>query len=161
MKKNVQIYDCSAYVLKKMGLSFAKIYRYEYDGIFEATPGCRRAVEKAASIFTELGHDVRPYRPKNLPHVSKVYGQFRSADGGKYGLKILEHEGLDKTALGLRLWQWRIPIWIQKWIVAPCLKWTVSPILASMLCPNESATKSWRLWELNQERLELLEVKKS
>jgi hypothetical protein len=54
-------------------------FRYDYDGIFEATPGCRRAVRTAIEAAEKNGIKVIPFRPFGLREAFKLNSSYRGA----------------------------------------------------------------------------------
>ena len=58
------------------------LFRYDLDGIFEATPGCRRAVHTAVSALQSHGHRVIPFRPPHLLKAMRVNTLYRAGDLG-------------------------------------------------------------------------------
>ena len=52
-------------------------FRYDYDGIFEATPGCRRAVRTAIEAAEKNGIKVIPFRPFGLREAFKLNSSYR------------------------------------------------------------------------------------
>ena len=54
-------------------------FRYDYDGIFEATPGCRRAVRTAIEAAEKNGIKVIPFRPFGLREAFKLNSSYRRA----------------------------------------------------------------------------------
>ena len=54
-------------------------FRYDYDGIFEATPGCRRAVRTAIEAAEKTGIKVIPFRPFGLREAFKLNSSYRRA----------------------------------------------------------------------------------
>ena len=52
-------------------------FRYDYDGIFEATPGCRRAVRTAIEAAEKNGIKVIPFRPFGLREAFKLNSLYR------------------------------------------------------------------------------------
>ena len=57
----------------------ALCFRYDYDGIFEATPGCRRAVRTAIEAAEKNGIKVIPFRPFGLREAFKLNSSYRGA----------------------------------------------------------------------------------
>lgn len=129
--------------------------RYNYDGCFEATPGVRRAVTTAVTLLRNKGHQVVPFKPPNLAKVYQMFGLFKSADEGRSIKGMLSNSLVDRESLGI--W-WIInsfPFWLQR-MLAPLIA-IKSPIIANLMSSNGRAKKSWKLWELNKTRLELVE----
>ena len=60
-------------------LYIALCFRYDYDGIFEATPGCRRAVGTAIDAAESIGIKVIPFRPFGLTEAFKLNSSYRRA----------------------------------------------------------------------------------
>ena len=67
--------------LRLYGLALL-LFRYDLDGIFEATPGCRRAVQTAVSALQRNGHRVLPFRPPHLLKAMRVNTLYRAGDLG-------------------------------------------------------------------------------
>lgn len=81
-------------------------FRYDYDELFEATPGCKRAVHVAVEALEKQGLKVVPYKPKGLKETWKLASLYRQGDFG--ATKKLEQSigPSSQIALGLRLIQW-------------------------------------------------------
>ena len=67
--------------LRLYGLALL-LFRYDLDGIFEATPGCRRAVQTAVTALQSNGHRVLPFRPPHLLKAMRVNTLYRAGDLG-------------------------------------------------------------------------------
>lgn len=91
------------------------IFRYDYDDIFEVTPGCKRAVAMAREAIRREGFKVVHFRPRDLWMAWKLNSLYRQGDLG--ATKRQEHciGPSSKITLGLRLLQW----WpsLLRWIV--------------------------------------------
>ena len=55
----------------------ALCFRYDYDGIFEATPGCRRAVGTAIDAAESIGIKVIPFCPFGLREAFNLNNLYR------------------------------------------------------------------------------------
>ena len=85
------------------------IFRYDFDGVFEATPGCRRAVQEAVLALQKNGHQVLPFCPPHLPTAMKVNSLYRAGDLGATNKAQLSIGPVSTQSLGLRRLQHRLP----------------------------------------------------
>ena len=82
---------------------------YDLDGVFEATPGCRRAVQTAILALEKNGHQVVPFCPPHLPTAMKVNTLYRAGDLGATNKTQLSIGPVSTQSLGLRRLQHRLP----------------------------------------------------
>ena len=90
-------------------LNLKCIYRYDFDGVFEATPGCRRAVHEAVLALQKNGHQVLPFCPPHLPAAMKVNSLYRAGDLGATNKAQLSIGPVSTQSFGLRRLQHRLP----------------------------------------------------
>ena len=90
-------------------LNFKCLFRYDFDGVFEATPGCRRAVHEAVLALQKNGHQVLPFCPPHLPAAMKVNSLYRAGDLGATNKAQLSIGPVSTQSFGLRRLQHRLP----------------------------------------------------
>ena len=130
-------------------------FRYDYDGCFEATPGIKIAVSTAVNMLKSIGHDLVPFCPPGLDKVNELYGAFMTADEFKGKKALLKDGPVDMQSLGPWWSINRLPFWVRK-LLSPLVA-LKSPVWAAMMCREEVARESSKLWELNDYRLTLIE----
>ena len=91
----------------------ALCFRYDYDGIFEATPGCRRAVRTAIEAAESIGMKVMPFRPFGLTEAFKLNSSYRWGDLGATKKAQLSIGPSSQISLGIKLLHWKLPWWIR------------------------------------------------
>lgn len=74
--------------------------RYDFDGVTQATPGCRRAVKVAVSALANLGYEVVAFRPPDLKRAFDMGIEFRAADGGRYVRNMIQDGPVDMHSIG-------------------------------------------------------------
>ena len=129
--------------------------RYDYDGIFEPTPGCRRAVMHAVKALQSRGFKVIPFKPTDLDIALDLNSKFKSSDCGSTGRTQLSLGPKCKTSLGIQLWQWLWPNWM-RFIVGSGFYYSKSKILGKMLLDQPGSFSSAEIWSLKVEKLKLL-----
>ncbi len=79
---------------------------YDYDGLFEATPGCRRAVQVAIRALERDGFKVVPFRPRHVAEAWRLNSLYRQGDSGLTKREEHSFGPSCQISLGLRLLQW-------------------------------------------------------
>ncbi|PAV85028.1 hypothetical protein WR25_04474 isoform F [Diploscapter pachys] len=93
-----------------------KKYRIGYyvdDEWFTPVPAIQRAVLEAKEILEKAGHTLVPFKPRNIPHMFKLYIRALSVDGGYYLWSRLLNDVLDPTIKPM-IYTNLIPIPIQR-----------------------------------------------
>ena len=101
------------------------------------------------------GHDIIHFRPPGLDDVTELYGKFMDADEGLSTLKMLKDGDVDDFSIGPKYRMMTWPLWFKQ-LIAP-LVGLKSPITAGMLTAQANSKESWQLWEMNAQRLALVE----
>lgn len=92
---------------------------YEDDGLFAATPGCRRAVREVVDKLHAAGHIVEQWRPPGLKELMEVYNEFMLADKGHHALKAWKGEVIDQ-AIEVNSINYKTP-WLVKRLLSPLI----------------------------------------
>lgn len=71
------------------------------DNWFSPAPACVRAVNEAAEVLRQLGHDVVPYTPIDLPEAVRLFVSIIGADANLHFIESLENEPINPLYLPL------------------------------------------------------------
>ncbi len=109
--------------------------RYDSDGVFPVTPGCRRAVREAAALLEAAGHEVNtgtnnlkynlitvtrcpqvlPFTPPHMYDLhATLYAHMSADDAGANTLARMHDEVWDETIGGTHRVIWQTPWTIKR-----------------------------------------------
>ena len=71
------------------------------DNWFPPAPACVRAVNEAAEMLRQLGHNVVPYTPINVPEAVRLFTSIIGADANLHFIESLENEPINPLYLPL------------------------------------------------------------
>ena len=120
-----------------------------------ATPGCRRAVKKAAKTLEKLGHNVFQIKLSGLEKAVMLLKELSTADNGKGIMERLGNGPVDYTSIGLYYIAYKIPLFFRGLVSSFINIW--SPKSAGLFSPSR-ASKSADLWKFLEERKQVIEA---